>query len=195
MSFERLNGILKDISASNSFDSIFVHLEKDFSTNDEEKLIRISLKKLSDWFRQNPTEILEIKRKFSDYFLRKSIRLKQKDLIDFLVEQLKNRFDDFLLYLLVELFQKNFSILFNELENANDVDFLLRLSDRLGNVSMRNLPICFQRRHFFLRLSQHIENELIHRHFVNVINDKDTNLKFLSQLIHKTSKFGENYFC
>jgi hypothetical protein len=97
MSFERLNIVLKQISSSNSYFSVRLLIEEYFfdkniylTSIEQEKLVRLCLRKLSNWFSQTPEQIKEIKINFHQYFLQTPFLLKQKQLIDLLLNELKN---------------------------------------------------------------------------------------------------------
>lgn len=190
MSFERLNSILKEISASNSYVSFRNLTENDLLHQDQEKIVRLCLRKLPQWFRDTPDQIKEIKLHFHQYCLQASHRFQQRQIIDLILEELKTQLNDYFLFLLVDLFEKNYSILLDQLAEQSDVDYLIHLPDRVGNVCMRNIPSCFQIKSYFHRLSEFIRDELINRHYPNLLAQKDTNISFLSQLIHKAAKLG-----
>ncbi|CAF1061889.1 unnamed protein product [Rotaria sordida] len=197
MSFERLNIVLKEISSSNSYLSIENLIEEYFfnknlhlTSIEQEKFVRLCLRKLSDWFNQTPEQIKQIKIHFHKYFIQTPFLLKQKQLIDLLLNQLKISFNDFFSFLLIDLYEKNYQKLLYELENDLDIGFIIHLPDRISNIFMTNIPICFQSKNFFHRLSQYIQQQLITIHYPNMIAQVDTNVNFLSQLVHRAAKLG-----
>ncbi|CAF5023210.1 unnamed protein product [Rotaria sp. Silwood1] len=197
MSFERLNILLKQISSSNSYFSIeniieeyFCNKNSPLTTIEQEKLIRLCLRKLSDWFNQTPEQIKQIKINFHKYFIQTSFLLKQKQLIDLLLNQLKISLNDYLTFLLIDLYEKNYLKLLNELEQEFDLTYIIHLPDRITNIYMNNIPICFQSKNFFHRLSQYIQEQLITYHYPNMVAQIDTNIKFICQLVHRAAKLG-----
>jgi hypothetical protein len=199
MSFERLNLVLKQISSSNSYLSIHLLIEEYFfdknrhlTSIEQEKLVRLCLRKLPDWFSQTPEQIKEIKLSFHKYFLQTPFLLKQKQLIDLLLNQLQNQSNDYLIFLLVDLYDKNYQKLLNELENQSDVAFIVHLPDRISNICMTNIPNCFQTKTYFNRLSQFIQEQLISFHYPNMVAQIDTSVNFLCQIVHRAAKLGKS---
>lgn len=198
MSFERLNHVLKQISSSNSYLSIHLLIEEYFfdknlhlTSIDQEKLVRLCLRKFSDWFIQTPEQIKDIKLNFHKYFLQTPILLKQKQLIDLLLNELKIHSNDYFIFLLVDLYDKNYQKLLNELENQSDISFIVHLPDRISNICMTNIPNCFQTKIYFNRLSQYIQEQLITSHYPNMLAQIDTSVNFLCQIVHKAAKLGK----
>ncbi|CAF2885594.1 unnamed protein product [Rotaria sp. Silwood2] len=201
MLFERLNHILKQISSSNSYFSIQCLIEEYFfdksirlTSIEQEKLVRLCLRKLSEWFSQTPEQIKEIKINFHKYILQTPFSLKQKQLIDLILNELKNSSNDYFSFLLVDLYEKNYQILLNELENESDIGFIIHLPDRINNICMTNTPICFQAKNYFNHLSQYIQEQLITCHYPNMVAQIDTSVNFLSQLVHRAAKLGRIYY-
>ena len=187
--------VLNEVSLSNNFASVRLLIEKYlFDENlhqtsiEQEKLLCVCLRKLSNWFVE---ERQQIQMNFIRYFLQIPIFLKQKQLIHLLLNELKRKFDDYLLFLLIELYEKNYVKLLNELEEEGDVAFIVHLPDRVSNVSMKKIPKSFQCEIYFHRLSLFIENELLKRHYSNVNVEI---VSFLCQLVHKASKLGKLFF-
>lgn len=197
MSFEKLNFVLKQISSSNSYFSVQLLIEEYFlnksnqlTSIEQEKFVRLCLRKLSNWFSQTPEQIKEIKINFHKYFLHPTILLKQKQLIDLLLNELKNNSNDYFIFLLTDLYDKNYLKLLNELEKDSDVSYIIHLPDRISNVCMTNIPVCFQIKSYLNRLSQYIQEQLITFHYPNMVAQIDTSVSFLSQLVHKAAKLG-----
>lgn len=193
MSFERLNSILKEISASQSYFSIQSQLENyfsNFNSIEQEKFIRLCLRKFSDWSIQTPDQIKEMKIHFHDCLLRTS--LKHAQFIDLLINELNNQFNDYFIYLLTDFYQINHRKLFEELERENNISYLIHLPDRIANISGKNIPLCFQTKIYFRQISQYIEQQLINIHYPNMLAQIDTNVQFLSQLVHKSAKLGKS---
>jgi hypothetical protein len=198
MSFEKFHFVLKQISSSNSYFSIQLLIEEYFfdkkfhlTSIEQEKLVRLCLRKLSNWFSQTPEQIKEIKINFHKYFLQTPISLKQKQLIDLLLNELKNSSNDYLIFLLTDLYDKNYQKLLNELEKDSDIPYIIHLPDRISNISMTNIPICFQIKPYFYRLSEYIQQKLLTCHYPNMVAQVDTNISFLCQLVHKAAKLGK----
>lgn len=197
MSFERLNSVLKQISSSNSYFSVRLLIEEYFfdkpnqlTSNEQEKLVRLCLRKLPEWFSQTPEQIKEIKIHFHKYFLRTPIYLKQKQLIDLILNELKNNSNDYFIFLLTDLYDKNYQKLLNELEHDVDIPYIIHLPDRITNICMTNIPPCFQIKSYFNRLSEYIQEQLITLHYPNMMAQIDTSVNFLCQLVHKAAKLG-----
>jgi len=198
MSFERLNIVLKQISSSNSYSSIRLLIEecffdknKHFTSIEQEKLVRLCLRKLSDWFSQTPEQIKDIKINFHRYFLQTPFLLRQKQLIDLILNELKTTSSDYLIFLLVDLYEKNYQKLLNELEQEGDVGYIIHLPDRISNICMTNIPICFQSKTYFNRLSEYIQEQLITCHYPNMVAQIDTSVNFLCQIVHRAAKLGK----
>ncbi|CAM4964007.1 unnamed protein product [Rotaria socialis] len=198
MSFERLNLILKQISSSHSYLSVQPVIEEYcFNENihltsiEQEKLIRLCLRKLSDWFSQTPEQIKEIKSNFHKYFLQAQSSLKQKQIIDLILNELKLTNNDYFIFLLVDVYEKNYKKRLHELENESDIGYTIHLPDRINNICMKNIPMCFQTKTYFNRLSEYIQEQLINYHYPNMLAQMDTNISFLSQLIHRAAKLGK----
>lgn len=185
-SFEKINFLLKQISSSNSYVSIRTLIEENLI---DEKLIRLCLRKLPQWYQQTPGQIQEIKKHFHEIFLRTTIE--QKQLIDLLLNQLRETFDDYLIYLLTDLYEKNYEKLLNELENEKDSSFIVHLPDRISNTCQMKIPSVFQTKNFFSRLSIYIQEQLVSIHYPKLKSQIDTNINFLSQIIHKATKLGK----
>lgn len=198
MSFERLNMVLKQLSSSDSYASVQPVIEKFCFENDihltsmeREKVVRLCLRKLSDWFSRTPEQIKEIKVHFHQYFVQTPFLLKQKQLIDLILNELNVSFNDYLIFLLVDLYEKNYEKLLIELEKESDISYIIHLPDRICNICTTNIPKCFQTKTFFNRLSEYIQEQLITCHYPNMIAQIDTNVNFLCQLIHRTAKLGK----
>ena len=194
MSFERLNSIFKEISSSPTYFSVQTQIEKNFFDEnlEQEKFLRLCLRKLTDWFTQTPDQIKEIKIHFHTFFLQTSSRLKQRQLIDLLIQQLTNQFNDYFIYLLTDLYQTNNQQFFEELQQENNVNYLIHLPDRITNICRRNIPTCFQAKFYFKRISEFIQQQLITIHYPKMLAQIDTNINFLSQLVHKAAKLGKS---
>jgi hypothetical protein len=164
------------------------------TSNEQEKLVRLCLRKLSQWFSQTPEQIKEIKIDFHQYFLQTPIYLKQKQLIDLLLNELNNTFNDYFIFLLTDLYDKNYQKLLNELEYDIDISYIIHLPDRITNICMTNIPLCFQTKPFFNRLSEYIQEQLINVHYPNMLAQIDTSINFLCQLVHKSAKLGKMNF-
>ncbi|CAF2073879.1 unnamed protein product [Rotaria magnacalcarata] len=197
MSFERLNPILKQISSSHSYLSVQPVIEEYcFNENihltsiEQEKLIRLCLRKLPDWFSQTPEQIKEIKSNFHKYFLQAQSSLKQKQIIDLILNEFKLTNNDYFIFLLVDVYEKNYEKRLHELENESDIGYIIHLPDRINNICMKNIPICFQTKTYFNRLSEYIQEQLINYHYPNMLAQMDTNISCLSQLIHRAAKLG-----
>ena len=198
MSFERSNLVCKQISTSNSFDSVRSLIEEQFfersiqrTSSDQERLVRLCLRKLSDWFLAAPEQIKEIKLKFHSYLLQTPTGLKQKQLIDLILNELKSHASDYLTFLVVDVYEKNYRRLLDELANESDVGYIVHLPDRITNVCMTNAPACFQVKTYFVRLSHYIEEQLVTCHYPNLVARIDTNVNFLCQLVHRAAKLGK----
>lgn len=194
MSFERLNSIFKELSSSQTYFSVQNQIETNFFDEnlDHEKFLRLCLRKLPDWFLQTPDQIKEIKRDFHDFFLRTSSRLKHRQLIDLLIQELTDQFTDYFIYLLTDLYQNNTQQFFEELQRENNVNYLIHLPDRMTNLCRRNIPNCFQAKFFFQRMGQFIQHQLATIHYPKMLAQIDTNINFLSQLVHRASKLGKS---
>ena len=200
MSFERLNIVLKQISSSNSYSSVRLLIEESFfdknnhlTSIEQEKLVRLCLRKLSDWFSQTPEQIKDIKINFHKYFLQTPVLLKQKQLIDLILNELKTTSNDYFIFLLVDLYDKNYQKLLNELEKEGDIGYMIHLPDRISNICMTNIPICFQSKTYFNRLSEYIQEQLITCHYPNMVAQIDTSVNFLCQLVHHAAKLGKGF--
>lgn len=200
MSFERLNIVLKQISSSNTYLSVRDIIEEYFfnknlhlTSIEQEKLVRVCLRKLSDWFSQTPEQIKDIKLNFHKYFLQTPFLLKQQQLIELILNELKITPNDYFMFLLVDLYEKNYQKLLNELEKDSDIGFIIHLPDRITNICMTNIPVCFQHRMFFNRLSEYIQEQLITFHYPNMVAQIDTSISFLCQLIHRAAKLGKSF--
>ncbi len=198
MSYEKLNIVLKQISSSNSYFSVRVLIEEYFfgknihlTSIEQEKLVRLCLRKLSNWFSQTPEQIKEIKINFQKYFLQTPFLLKQKQLIDLLLNELKNTSNDYFIFLLTDIYDKNYQKLLNELEKDSDISYIIHLPDRISNICMTNIPVCFQIKSYFNRLSEYIQEQLITCHYPNMIAQIDTSVNFLCQLVHRAAKLGK----
>ncbi|UJR13488.1 hypothetical protein I4U23_000502 [Adineta vaga] len=201
MSFERINLVLKQISSSNSYSSIQSLIEQYFfdktlqlTSLDQEKLVRLCLRKLSDWFLQNPEQIKEIKIKFHQHLLQTPFLLKQKQLIDLILNENQTNLNDYFIFLLNDIYEKNYQNLLNELENDSDVAYIIHLPDRIGNISMTNIPLSFQTKTYFNRLSDYIQEQLITYHYPKMVAQMDTNVSFLCRLVHKAAKLGHTEY-
>lgn len=189
-SFEQINFFLKQISTSNSYFSIRSIVEENIN---DEKLVRLCLRKLPQWYQQTPEQIQDIKKHFHDIILRTTIE--QKQLIDLLLNQLREKTEDYLIYLLSDLYEKNYEKLFNELEKNNDSSFLIHLPDRISNICQTKIPSVFQIKTFCSRLSRYIQGQFISNHYPKLKSQIDTNISFLSQIIHKAAKLGKKTIC
>ena len=191
MTLERSTLLFREIASSTDYSSVRSLLDEPLSTSiDAEKLVRLCLRKLSDWFQTRPSQIQEIKVHFHRYFLRTPFSFAQKRLFDLLLGQLGEHLDDYLLFLLVDLFEKNYSIFLDELIRENDVTYLIHLPDRVNNVCEKNTPRAFQLNNYFRRLSEEIEKRLINEHYPRMVNQLDTNVQYLSQVIHRAARLG-----
>lgn len=188
-SFEQINFFLKQISTSNSYFSIRSIVEENIN---DEKLVRLCLRKLPQWYQQTPEQIQDIKKHFHDIILRTTIE--QKQLIDLLLNQLREKTEDYLIYLLSDLYEKNYEKLFNELEKNNDSSFLIHLPDRISNICQTKIPSVFQIKTFCSQLSRYIQGQFISNHYPKLKSQIDTNISFLSQIIHKAAKLGKKLF-
>ncbi|CAF1214994.1 unnamed protein product [Adineta steineri] len=201
MSFEKINLVLKQISSSNSYTSIRLLIEEYFfdknihlTSIEQEKLVRLCLRKLSDWFSQTPEQIKDIKLNFHKYFLQTPILLKQKQLIDLIINEFQTNLNDYFIFLLIDIYEKNYQKLLNELEQDKDIGYIIHLPDRISNICMTNIPVCFQSKIYFHRLSQYIQEQLITYHYPNMVAQIDTNINFLCQLVHRAAKLGHTEY-
>ena len=198
MSFETVNIALKQISASTSYSAVRSLIEQYFfernlqlTAVDQAKLVRLSLRKLNDWFAHAPDQVKDIKISFHQHLLRTPVFLTQKQLIDLILTELQTTFNDYLIFLLGDVYDKNYSRLLNELERESDVGYLAHLPDRASNVCMTHIPVCFQAKTYFRRLSEYIEEQLLTCHYPKMLAQTDTNVSFLCQLVHRAAKLGK----
>ena len=198
MSFERSNLLLKQISSAPSYSSVRSLLDEHLAAGnarltsiEQEKLVRVCLRKLADWFQHTPEQIQEIKLNFHRYFLRTPFFFPQKQLFDLLLNELHEHPSDYLLFLLVDLYEKNYSTFLDELTRENDVSYLIHLPDRVSNVCQKNTPPAFQLATYCRRLSDYIRERLINEHYPRMLGQVDTNVTFLSLVIHRAAKLGK----
>ncbi|CAF0875637.1 unnamed protein product [Adineta ricciae] len=197
MSFERINLVLKQISASDSYSSVQSLLTQYFfdrtlqlTAVDQEKVVRLCLRKLPDWFSQHPEQVKEIKIDFHQHLLQTPILLTQKQIIDLILNEFQTIPVDYFIFLLNDIYEKNYVKLLSELEKENDIGYIIHLPDRITNISLTNIPSNFRAKIYFNRLSEYIEEQLITYHYPKMIAQTDTNVQFLCQLIHKAAKLG-----
>ena len=198
MSFERLNSLLKELSSSQSYFSVQSQIEKHLVDQhltgiEQEKFLRLCLRKFSDWFSRTPDQIKEIKIHFHTCLLRTSLGFQHAQLIDLLINELTNQFNDYFLFLLTDFYQTHRRNLFEELERQKNVSYLVHLLDRISNLCGKNIPLCFQSEIYFRQISEYIEQQLINIHYPNMLAQIDTNVQFLSQLVHKAAKLGKSH--
>ena len=112
-------------------------------------------------------------------------------MIDLILNELKSHTNDYLLFLVVDVYEKNYRRLLDELANESDVGYIAHLPDRITNVCMTTAPACFQVKAYFTRLSHYIEEQLVTCHHPNLVARIDTNVNFLCQLVHRAAKLGK----